>query len=118
MTEEKNSEKPFTVKCPTCGKEVVWSTDNPYRPFCSERCRMIDLGEWASGGYRIEGAPEARISSIRVTLLLKSRTPAKAGETVKTQATRPELRTLPRQPLQTLIQPEDTPGFRALRQAL
>ena len=53
MTEEKNSEKPFTVKCPTCGKEVVWSTDNPYRPFCSERCRMIDLGEWASCGYQI-----------------------------------------------------------------
>lgn len=118
MTEEKNSEKPFTVKCPTCGKEVVWSTDNPYRPFCSERCRMIDLGEWASGGYRIEGTPEARISSIRVTLRLKRLTPEKAGETAKTQATRPELRPLPRQPLQMPTQPGDTPEFRALRRAL
>ena len=115
MTEEKNSEKPFTVKCPTCGKEVVWSTDNPYRPFCSERCRMIDLGEWASGGYRIEGAPG---SSIRVTLRLKRLTPEKAGETAKTQATRPELRPLPRQPLQMPTQPGDTPEFRALRRAL
>lgn len=93
MTEEKNSEKPFTVKCPTS---------------VSGRAGAIGLKE----------PPEARISSIRVTLRLKSRTPAKAGETFKTQATRPELRTLPRPPLQTLTQPEDTPGFRALRRAL
>ena len=36
------------VKCPTCHKEVVWNTDSPYRPFCSERCKLIDLGEWAA----------------------------------------------------------------------
>ena len=112
MTEEKNSEKPFTVKCPTCGKEVVWSTDNPYRPFCSERCRMIDLGEWASGGYRIEGAPGS------ADQLDPGDFTTEEPDTGKGQATRPELRTLPRQPLQTLTQPEDTPGFRALRQAL
>ncbi len=41
-----------TVKCPICGKDSVWE-DNPFRPFCSERCRLIDLGKWASGDYRI-----------------------------------------------------------------
>lgn len=45
------------VKCPTCKKEIEYSTDNPYRPFCSERCRLIDLGEWSSNGYVIEGKP-------------------------------------------------------------
>lgn len=37
------------VNCPICEKEVRWVPDNIYRPFCSERCQLIDLGEWASG---------------------------------------------------------------------
>lgn len=41
------------VNCPQCGKPVVFSTANPWRPFCSERCKMIDLGAWASESYRI-----------------------------------------------------------------
>lgn len=36
-----------------CGKEALYSPDNPYRPFCSERCRKIDLGAWASEQYRV-----------------------------------------------------------------
>ncbi len=51
MTEESGKEK--VVACPQCGKEVVWSAKNPYRPFCSERCKLIDLGPWANEGYRI-----------------------------------------------------------------
>ncbi|QIW16464.1 DNA gyrase inhibitor [Pasteurellaceae bacterium RH1A] len=43
------------VNCPTCEKEVVWSAQNPYRPFCSERCKLIDLGEWASENRVIAG---------------------------------------------------------------
>jgi endogenous inhibitor of DNA gyrase (YacG/DUF329 family) len=43
------------VKCPTCGKLVEWSEKNPYRPFCSERCKLIDLGAWADGSHRIPG---------------------------------------------------------------
>jgi hypothetical protein len=43
------------VKCPSCGKLVEWSEENPWRPFCSERCKLIDLGEWASEGHRIPG---------------------------------------------------------------
>lgn len=51
--------KPFESKtvskahCPQCNAAMPWSTDNPYRPFCSERCKLIDLGQWATGAYRI-----------------------------------------------------------------
>jgi len=38
---------PATVACPTCGRELEW-TGAPFRPFCSERCRLIDLGAWFS----------------------------------------------------------------------
>ena len=43
---------PSRVKCPTCHREIDWSA-SPFRPFCSERCRLIDLGQWASEGYRL-----------------------------------------------------------------
>ncbi len=43
------------VQCPTCKKPVEWSEKNPWRPFCSERCKLIDLGEWASDSYVIRG---------------------------------------------------------------
>ncbi|BBP03254.1 DNA gyrase inhibitor YacG [Sulfuriferula plumbiphila] len=45
--------KPVTVTCPTCGALVEWTAQNKFRPFCSERCRLIDLGQWAAEGYRI-----------------------------------------------------------------
>lgn len=41
------------VTCPQCGKAVAWDSANRHRPFCSERCRVIDLGAWASENYRI-----------------------------------------------------------------
>lgn len=44
-----------TVKCPTCKTSVTWSKDAIYRPFCSERCRLIDLGEWANEGHALPG---------------------------------------------------------------
>ncbi len=43
------------MKCPICKKEVTLGS--PEMPFCSERCRLIDLGNWASGKYVIPGAP-------------------------------------------------------------
>lgn len=52
------SKKPLTVKCPTCDKSVEWNSNNAFRPFCCERCKLIDLGEWASGERRIEGEPD------------------------------------------------------------
>ena len=43
------------VKCPNCGKLTRWSQQNAFRPFCSERCKLIDLGAWASDRYSIAG---------------------------------------------------------------
>lgn len=43
------------LNCPTCQKIILWSDQYPYRPFCCERCRLIDLGEWASENHRIAG---------------------------------------------------------------
>ena len=40
-------------KCPQCGKESAWK-GNKYRPFCSERCKLIDLGTWADEKYKVE----------------------------------------------------------------
>ena len=41
------------VRCPQCGGESLWSHENRWRPFCSERCKLIDLGAWASEEYRV-----------------------------------------------------------------
>jgi len=41
------------VACPSCGKPVAWTAANAFRPFCSERCRLIDLGAWAAERYRM-----------------------------------------------------------------
>ncbi len=51
------------VRCPQCGEESVWNTENKWRPFCSERCKLIDLGSWADESYRVpvqeeQGLPE------------------------------------------------------------
>ncbi|MCF6180095.1 MAG: DNA gyrase inhibitor YacG [Geopsychrobacter sp.] len=43
------------IRCPQCRTLTEWQ-ENPFRPFCSERCRLIDLGSWASGDYAIVGA--------------------------------------------------------------
>jgi uncharacterized protein len=45
---------PATVKCPTCKREIEWA-NAPFRPFCSERCRLIDLGAWLSEQRAIPG---------------------------------------------------------------
>ncbi len=46
------------IVCPLCGNKNTWQPENSYRPFCSERCRLIDLGEWASENYRVALDPE------------------------------------------------------------
>jgi endogenous inhibitor of DNA gyrase (YacG/DUF329 family) len=50
------------VRCPACGGESVYSAGNPYRPFCSQRCKNLDLGAWASESFRVPGEapPEDR----------------------------------------------------------
>lgn len=53
------SDKPrvITVDCPACGKPSVFSSGNPWRPFCSRQCKTIDLGAWASNQYVVAGDP-------------------------------------------------------------
>lgn len=43
------------MNCPTCEKRVEW-TDNPFRPFCSERCKLLDFDRWVSEDYRVPGS--------------------------------------------------------------
>jgi endogenous inhibitor of DNA gyrase (YacG/DUF329 family) len=50
--------KEIKVCCPQCGNEALWSPENKYRPFCSARCKQIDLGAWASEAYRVPAREE------------------------------------------------------------
>jgi uncharacterized protein len=45
--------KPPVVSCPTCHAPVTWTAENRWKPFCSERCKLIDLGQWATEKYRV-----------------------------------------------------------------
>ena len=47
-----------SVKCPTCQREIDWA-QSPFRPFCSERCRLIDLGAWLTEKHAIAGEAAA-----------------------------------------------------------
>lgn len=49
----KPSTKPPVVACPTCAAAVAWTSENRWKPFCSERCKLIDLGQWATEKYRV-----------------------------------------------------------------
>lgn len=51
--------QPLTVECPTCGAPVEWIATNTNRPFCSDRCKLIDLGAWAAGEHKIPVSPDA-----------------------------------------------------------
>jgi len=46
--------KPGQVKCPRCGRPAEWQ-GNPWRPFCSERCKLMDLAAWADAEYAVPG---------------------------------------------------------------
>ncbi|PCI19326.1 MAG: DNA gyrase inhibitor YacG [Piscirickettsiaceae bacterium] len=45
----------MSVNCPVCHKEVPWNNSQSHKPFCSDRCKLIDLGEWASEAHSIPG---------------------------------------------------------------
>lgn len=49
---------PKTVNCPRCGAPVEWTPEARFRPFCSERCKLIDLGAWATESYRVPVDPK------------------------------------------------------------
>ena len=48
--------EPRIVACPRCGNAVPWTPASRWRPFCSERCKVIDLGDWAAERFRIPAA--------------------------------------------------------------
>ena len=50
-----SSEPTRIVSCPTCQASVKWTAQNAFRPFCSERCKLIDFGAWADEQHIIEG---------------------------------------------------------------
>lgn len=50
------------VKCPTCGGDSLYSSENPNRPFCSERCKRVDFGAWASESYRVDAPAPLPVS--------------------------------------------------------
>ncbi len=41
------------ISCPSCQKSNTWTPENPSKPFCSERCKLIDLGAWAAEEHKI-----------------------------------------------------------------
>jgi len=47
------------VSCPACRGDSLYASDNPFRPFCSERCKNLDFGAWASESYRLQAHPPA-----------------------------------------------------------
>ncbi|MBK7250612.1 MAG: DNA gyrase inhibitor YacG [Gammaproteobacteria bacterium] len=67
---------PLAVSCPTCGRETAWSAASSWRPFCSERCRLIDLGAWLSEERAIPGSEPAHVAPDGTSL------PARAGDSL------------------------------------
>ena len=61
MSTKQESAAVRKVPCPTCRQPSRFGPDNPWRPFCSERCRGVDLGAWASEAYRLpaESPPDS-----------------------------------------------------------
>jgi len=55
------------VRCPQCGDSVNYVLTNQNRPFCSERCKMIDLGAWASDQYAIPGKLQESDDTLKLT---------------------------------------------------
>jgi uncharacterized protein len=55
MTDVIQAETARIIPCPTCQKAMEWTPKNIYRPFCSERCKLIDFGEWADERHVISG---------------------------------------------------------------
>ena len=64
---EETINKVITVDCPTCRAAVEWVNRNEHRPFCSDRCRLIDLGAWASEDYKVAGKPASEWDMAEVT---------------------------------------------------
>ena len=63
MTERKTAaSQARMVRCPACGGPSLYAPENRYRPFCSERCKVHDLGAWASENFRVEAEPDQSLA--------------------------------------------------------
>jgi endogenous inhibitor of DNA gyrase (YacG/DUF329 family) len=51
------------VRCPTCQRPLTWSDEFPWRPFCSERCKMVDLGAWFAEERAVPGEPADSVNN-------------------------------------------------------
>ena len=58
----------MVVDCPICAKSVPWNSDSEFRPFCSKKCQLIDLGEWASEERKIAAKPSEQPSAQEVDI--------------------------------------------------
>ena len=70
------------VSCPQCGRPVEWAATSRWRPFCSERCKTIDLGTWAAEAYRVPviGAPDPdELTAADATAAARRRTDREPG---------------------------------------
>lgn len=63
MTADSSAKKRM-IACPRCKKETLYSPKNQWRPFCSERCKLIDIAAWASEEYRLDGGPATEEDSL------------------------------------------------------
>lgn len=61
------------LKCPQCSEAVIWD-GNPHRPFCSERCKLLDLGQWADESYRVKGPSQEEWAEENVIPINNERT--------------------------------------------
>lgn len=71
---------PTTVTCPTCGGPSLYAPSNRFRPFCSERCKQIDLGAWASETFRVPSSPPPESEGLSIEALGEGR-PPQGGQT-------------------------------------
>ena len=53
------------VPCPACGKPAAFAPENRWRPFCSERCKLLDLGDWAKERYRVAAEDKKEFAEVR-----------------------------------------------------
>ncbi|MFZ4481740.1 MAG: DNA gyrase inhibitor YacG [Rhodoferax sp.] len=63
-SEPSTAAAPKRIRCPNCGGDSVYATSNPFRPFCSEHCKNVDLGAWASESFRmpVNSLPEDQLT--------------------------------------------------------
>jgi endogenous inhibitor of DNA gyrase (YacG/DUF329 family) len=73
-------ESPRMVACPHCGTPVEWTAAARWRPFCSERCKLIDLGAWASDAYRVPVAEAPEPAAVAAALGDAERAPDPRGK--------------------------------------